>query len=235
MARIYIVRHGETEWNAEGRIQGHTDIGLSDRGREQARFTARRLAEVPFAVAYSSDMSRTRDTARIILGEGDIPLHSVPELREYHKGVFEGLTVQQYRQRYPEQYRASLVNDPDFAPTGGETIRQSTARLTEFVAGLGLVPGIGPGSGSESDSASASASDSGSDSGLKSEGLRPEDDVLIVGHGGSLRSCIVALLQLPLEANWKFVMQNCALSVIHTYPDNAVLHLYNDTSHLNGL
>jgi probable phosphoglycerate mutase len=229
MARIYIVRHGETEWNAEGRIQGHTDIGLSDRGREQAQATARRLAEVPFAVAYSSDMSRTRDTARIILGECDIPLHSVPELREYHKGVFEGLTVQQYRQRYPEQYRASLVNDPDFAPTGGETIRQSTARLTEFVAGLGLTPGLGPESGS--DSASASASESAS----KSEGLRPEDDMLIVGHGGSLRSCIVALLQLPLEANWKFVMQNCALSVIHTYPDNAVLHLYNDTSHLNGL
>ena len=231
MARIYIVRHGETEWNAEGRIQGHTDIGLSDRGREQARDTARRLAEVPFAVAYSSDMSRTRDTARIILGECDIPLHSVPELREYHKGVFEGLTVQQYRQRYPEQYRASLVNDPDFAPTGGETIRQSTARLTEFVAGLGLTPGIGPESASKSGSESASASASAS----KSEGLRPEDDVLIVGHGGSLRSCIVALLQLPLEANWKFVMQNCALSVIHTYPDNAVLHLYNDTSHLNGL
>ena len=229
MAGIYIVRHGETEWNAEGRIQGHTDIGLSDRGREQARATARRLAEVPFAVAYSSDMSRTRDTARIILGERDIPLHSVPELREYHKGVFEGLTVQQYRQRYPEQYRASLVNDPDFAPTGGETIRQSTARLTEFVAGLGLAPGLGP--VSESKSGSASASDSASES----EGLRPEDDVLIVGHGGSLRSCIVALLQLPLEANWKFVMQNCALSVIHTYPNNAVLHLYNDTSHLNGL
>jgi broad specificity phosphatase PhoE len=233
MARIYIVRHGETEWNAEGRIQGHTDIGLSDRGREQAQATARRLAEVPFAVAYSSDMSRTRDTARIILGERDIPLHSVPELREYHKGVFEGLTVQQYRQRYPEQYRASLVNDPDFAPTGGETIRQSTARLTEFVAGLGLTPGLGPESASESGSESASASASASES--ASEGLRPEDDVLIVGHGGSLRSCIVALLQLPLEANWKFVMQNCALSVIHTYPDNAVLHLYNDTSHLNGL
>ena len=233
MAGIYIVRHGETEWNAEGRIQGHTDIGLSDRGREQAQATARRLAEVPFAVAYSSDMSRTRDTARIILGERDIPLHSVPELREYHKGVFEGLTVQQYRQRYPEQYRASLVNDPDFAPTGGETIRQSTARLTEFVAGLGLTPGLGPESASESGSESASASASASES--ASEGLRPEDDVLIVGHGGSLRSCIVALLQLPLEANWKFVMQNCALSVIHTYPDNAVLHLYNDTSHLNGL
>jgi broad specificity phosphatase PhoE len=62
-----------------------------------------------------------------------------------------------------------------------------------------------------------------------------DDTVLIVGHGGSLRSLIVALLSLPLEANWKFVMRNCALSIIYTYPDNAILHLYNDTSHLDGL
>ena len=55
---------------------------------------------------------------------------------------------------------------------------------------------------------------------------------MLVGHGGSLRSGIVALLGLPLEANWKFAMQNCALSVIRSYSDNAVMHLYNDTSHL---
>jgi broad specificity phosphatase PhoE len=62
-----------------------------------------------------------------------------------------------------------------------------------------------------------------------------EDTVLIVGHGGSLRSFMVALLALPPEANWKFVMGNCSVSIIRTYPDNAVLHLYNDTSHLDGL
>lgn len=203
MGRIYIVRHGETEWNAAGRIQGHTDVALSPRGREQARATARRLAGAPFDAAYSSDMQRTRDTARIILGARAVPLRSVPELREYHKGVFEGLTVAEYRQRYPELYRASLVNDPDFAPPGGETIRQCAARLAGFVAAL--------------------------------RERHPEDNLLIVGHGGSLRSCVVALLDLPLEANWKFVMHNCALSVIHTYPDNAVMHLYNDTSHLKGI
>ncbi len=203
MSKIYIVRHGETKWNAEGRIQGHTDIELSDRGREQARAVARRLSGESLDLAYSSDMSRTRDTARIILGERNIPLKSVPELREYNKGVFEGLTVEEYQQQYPELYRASLVNDPDFAPPGGETIRQCNARLTQFVAGL--------------------------------REQRPEGSLLIVGHGGSLRSCIVALLDLPLEANWKFVMQNCALSIIRTYPDNAVMHLYNDTSHLSSL
>jgi broad specificity phosphatase PhoE len=203
MGRVYIVRHGETEWNAQGRIQGHTDIYLSEKGREQARAVARRLAEVPFDAAYSSDLSRTRETAQIVLGERNIPLHSTPQLREYNKGVFEGLTVHEYSLRYPELYQASLVNDPDFAPDGGETIRQTTARMAQFVAQL--------------------------------RERHLDDTILIVGHGGSLRSLIVSLLAFPLEANWKFVMRNCALSIIYTYPNNAVLHLYNDTSHLDGL
>ena len=200
MGTIYIVRHGETKWNAEGRIQGHTDVGLSERGREQARAVARRLSGAQFDVAYSSDMSRTRDTALTILGERATPLNSIPELREYNKGVFEGLTVEEYRDRYPELYQASLVNDPDFAPPGGETIRQCQARLSGFIKTV--------------------------------RENHPDDEVLIVGHGGSLRSGIVALLDLPLEANWKFVMHNCALSIIRTYPNNAVMHLYNDTAHL---
>jgi broad specificity phosphatase PhoE len=203
MGRVYIVRHGETEWNAQGRIQGHTDIYLSEKGREQVRAVARRLAEVPFDAAYSSDLSRTRETAQIVLGERNIPLHSTPQLREYNKGVFEGLTVHEYSLRYPELYQASLVNDPDFAPDGGETIRQTTARMAQFVAQL--------------------------------RERHLDDTILIVGHGGSLRSLIVSLLAFPLEANWKFVMRNCALSIIYTYPNNAVLHLYNDTSHLDGL
>jgi broad specificity phosphatase PhoE len=200
MGSIYIVRHGETMWNAEGRIQGHTDVDLTELGKEQARATARRLSGVHFDVAYSSDMRRTRNTALIILGERETPLHSVPELREYNKGVFEGLTPEEYRQQYPELFEASLVNDPDFAPPGGETIRQCQARLSGFM------------------------------NKVRKEFL--DGDVLIVGHGGSLRSGIGVLLDLPLEANWKFVMHNCALSIIRAYPDNAVLHLYNDTSHL---
>ena len=203
MGTIYIVRHGETKWNAEGRIQGHTDVGLTERGREQARAVARRLAGIDFDAAYCSDMSRARDTALIILGERATRLQELPALREYNKGVFEGLTPEEYRQRHPDLYQASLVNDPDFAPPGGETIRQCQARLSRFV---GL---------------------------LRERHL--DEDVLVVGHGGSLRSGIVALLGLPLEANWKFVMQNCALSVVRVYPDNAVMHLYNDSSHLKEI
>ena len=203
MGQIYIVRHGETEWNAQGRVQGHTDIDLSDTGRWQAQVVARRLEQVTFSAAYCSDLSRTRETAEIILGQSGTPLHPTLQLREYHKGVFEGLTVPEYSKKFPDQYQASLVNDLDFAPTGGETVRQTSRRMAKFVSDT--IP------------------------------RHLDDTVLIVGHGGSLRSLIVALMDLPLEANWKFVMGNCAVSVLHTYPNNTVLHLYNDTAHLQSI
>ena len=203
MGIIYIARHGETEWNAQQRIQGHTDVALSERGREQAQLLAARLADTPLDAAYASDLRRAADTARAVIGSRGIPLTPTPELREYNKGIFEGLTPAECERQHPDLYAASLVNDLDFAPPGGETIRETGARMDAIVQQV----------------------------------RRRHQDaaVLIVGHGGSLRAALVSLLELPPEANWKFVMHNCSLTVIHTYPDNAVLHLYNDTSHLSGV
>ena len=203
MGRWLIVRHGETEWNADGRVQGHTDIGLSDKGAEQSRLIAGRLAECSIDVAYSSDLSRCTETAREILGGRIVKLQTTPRLREYNKGVFEGLTVAETEDRYPELHAASVVKDLDFAPPGGESIRQTSARIGSFVAEI--------------------------------RERHADDIVLVVGHGGALRAAFVALMELPLEANWRFFLANCGLSVVDTYPDNAVLRLYNDTSHLDGL
>ena len=203
MGIIYITRHGETEWNAAGRIQGHTDVPLSERGREQARMLARRLSGLRIDAAYASDLSRAAETAQVALGERDLPITFTAELREYNKGVFEGLTEREYREQYPELYGPSLVNDLDFAPPGGETVRETSARLHRIVQ--------------------------------KVRAAHRDESALIVGHGGSLRAGVVSLLDLPLEANWKFAMHNCGLTVIHTYPDNAVMHLYNDTSHISGV
>lgn len=203
MANWFILRHGETDWNAQGRIQGHSDVALSLTGGQQAELAAERLAQVPFDVAYCSDLKRSAETARRILGSREVPLHTSPELREYHKGVFEGLTAAETKDCYPEMYAASVTKDLDFAPTGGESTRQVSVRLAGFV-----------------------------------EKLRQrhfDDTVLIVGHGGALRAAFVALMELPLEANWRFEMANCGLSVVDIYTDNAVLRLFNDTSHLDGL
>ncbi len=202
MGRLLIVRHGETPWNAEGRLQGHADIDLSEKGRQQAREVAKRLADTPIDATYSSDLARAWHTAQIMLDQRDVPLNSTVGLRERYYGVFEGLTVEERQAQYPDEFAASLVKDLEFAPPGGENARGTLERMTGVIGEI------------------------------KERHLN--ETVLIVGHGGSLRSAIIALMELPPEATWRFVMANCSLTVIDTYPDNAVLGLYNDTSHLHS-
>ncbi|MDA0263878.1 MAG: histidine phosphatase family protein [Chloroflexi bacterium] len=132
MGKLLIVRHGETAWNAEGRIQGHTDIGLSDRGIEQAAMLGMRLAGTQIDAAYSSDMMRTSETAKIALGTRGVTAFETPRLREYHKGVFEGLTLAEIQCRYPADYPRYLEKDLDYAPEGGESVRGVTARMAEI-------------------------------------------------------------------------------------------------------
>lgn len=203
MGRWFIVRHGETEWNAQGRIQGHTDISLSERGIQQSRLVGQRLAGVTLDVAYSSDLARSAETAQQILDQRAVPLHTTSRLREFNKGVFEGLTPEETGQQFPDLFEASQVNDLDFAPPGGESIRETSERMNAIMTELRI--------------------------------RHPDENVLIVGHGGALRAGFVALMELPLEANWRFTMTNCGLSVLDIYPNNAVLRLYNDSSHLDGL
>ena len=203
MGRLLLVRHGETPWNLDGRLQGSTDIDLSEKGREQARLAGRRLSTTAIDLAYSSNQSRARETAEIILEGRDVPLHAIPELRERSHGVFEGLTAKERRQRYPDMFAASLLNNLDFAPTGGETFRQTNRRMAAWAQDF--------------------------------RDAHLDSTVLVVGHGGTLRAAILGWLDLPDHTTFRFIMANCSLSIIDTYPDNAVLRLYNDTSHLEPL
>ena len=136
MGRLLLVRHGETAWNAEGRLQGSEDICLSEKGRRQARLVGARLADTSLDVAYSSDQSRARETAQHILEGRDVVLNPIPELRERSHGVFEGLTVRERKDRYPEMFAASLVKDLDFAPDGGETFRGTNRRMAGWAHGF---------------------------------------------------------------------------------------------------
>jgi broad specificity phosphatase PhoE len=133
MGTLLIVRHGETEWNAAGRIQGHTDIGLSDRGAEQARSLGQRLAGLSIDAAYSSDLKRTSETAKLALGDRNITLNETPKLREYHKGAFEGLTLPEIQAQFPGEYPKYLEKNLDYAPEGGESTRVVSARMAEII------------------------------------------------------------------------------------------------------
>ncbi|MDD3353566.1 histidine phosphatase family protein [Zoogloea sp.] len=128
--RICLVRHGETAWNAERRLQGHLDIPLNDRGLTQARATAKSLTGEYFHAAYSSDLTRARQTACAIADQCGLALSYDERLRERHYGAFQALTYDEARQRYPADYHRFEQRDPEFVfPDGGESLRVFADRI----------------------------------------------------------------------------------------------------------
>ena len=88
---LYIVRHGETDWNRRRKVQGHTDIPLNDHGRHLAEETAEGMKEIPIDMGYTSPLRRARETAEIILGERKVPLLDDDRIKEIGFGVYEGM------------------------------------------------------------------------------------------------------------------------------------------------
>lgn len=127
--RICVVRHGETGWNAEHRLQGHTDIPLNDTGRAQAKVTAALLAGERFDAAYTSDLQRAADTAQAICADGPAP--QVREaLRERHYGVFQGLTYAEAEAQHPVAFGHFKARTPDFVfPGDGESLAGFAERI----------------------------------------------------------------------------------------------------------
>nr|GMD99479.1 phosphoglycerate mutase-like protein 4 isoform X1 [Ipomoea batatas] len=112
---IIVIRHGETEWNAEGRIQGHLDVELNDIGRQQAHAVADRLSREPkISVVYSSDLKRAFETAETIASScGVLEVVKDPDLRERHLGDIQGLTVSEASQKSPNAYKAMVSRRTD--------------------------------------------------------------------------------------------------------------------------
>jgi broad specificity phosphatase PhoE len=130
--QLFVVRHGETEENASGVIQGHHDGTLSARGREQARRLAIRLKEVTFDAIYSSDLGRALRTAEAIAQHQRAPITATALLRERGAGVFQGRSFQEM----DRVQQASGLSHTEFRPQGGESYRDVQARVLQFLESL---------------------------------------------------------------------------------------------------
>ncbi len=127
--RLILTRHGETVANEGRRFSGHSDVALTKRGRAQARALARRLRDEPITAAYSSDLSRARETAEITLRGRDIPVQVKSGLRELSFGDWEGKTFAEVRTAWPEQIQRFLANDEGFCAPGGEPLPVARERV----------------------------------------------------------------------------------------------------------
>ena len=132
MSRLLLVRHGETELNSAERYWGHTDAGLSTVGLKQAEQLRHRLAAEEIGAVYSSDLSRARVTAEIIVSSHHAEITACAELREVNFGELEGLTFAEVGQLYPEVAKLWVAGNPELKYPGGESIEEFSQRVGQF-------------------------------------------------------------------------------------------------------
>lgn len=181
---ILLIRHGETAWNAERRLQGHLDIPLNPEGERQARLLAAALAREPLDVLVSSDLMRARQTAQAVASLRGMPLHTEPGLRERCYGGFEGLLYSEIEERYPREFAAWQARDVDAAlPPGAncaETFRHFYQRATGAILALGAA--------------------------------HPGKTIALVAHGGVLECAYRLARGLPLETPRDFKVFNASVN-----------------------
>ena len=130
LSRLYLVRHGQVQGYDRFPVYGHTDVDLTEVGVCQAEHLAERLRLTTVGAIYSSDLRRSAAGARIIARHHDVPLHVMPELRELFFGGWEGITLSEIRQRFPEELEKRQADLLGYKPPdGGESIAELSKRI----------------------------------------------------------------------------------------------------------
>ncbi|RME09532.1 MAG: histidine phosphatase family protein [Ardenticatenia bacterium] len=136
MTTIYMVRHGETDWNVIGRYQGQEDPPLNARGRAQAEATAEQLAQEQITAIYSSDLKRAAQTAEALAQRLNLPVHLDPRLREINQGEWQGVLVDDIRAHWPERFQQWQTAPWETHPPGGETLHDVETRILAALADI---------------------------------------------------------------------------------------------------
>jgi alpha-ribazole phosphatase len=188
--RIWLVRHGLTEWNARQRFCGQSDVPLTQEGRQQAQWLAHYLRSAPIVALYSSDLSRAHETAEFIAQSRKqaLTMQLQASWRELDFGLWDGLTYAEIADRYPA--RLNFFTHPeDHAPPGGEALHQLRQRVqAAFLAIMEYCSSLEAG------------------------------DILIVSHGGPLRVLLTSLLAMPPERQWQLALNPGSLSALDLVP-----------------
>jgi broad specificity phosphatase PhoE len=133
MTTLVLIRHGQTDWNVEGRWQGQADPPLNETGREQARRAAEYQGQLGFTALYSSDLQRAMETAQIISAEMRLPVIPEPRLREINLGKWQGMLSADIQAQYPDEFRTWHESPLKAHPPDGEDIPKLAVRVLEAI------------------------------------------------------------------------------------------------------
>lgn len=133
MMRIFLIRHGETEWNLQGKLQGNSEVRLTSEGVRQARLLAEHLPFQHVDTIYSSDLSRAVETATILAKHFNLPVKKVPELREANFGDWEGRLIRELAEESPNDFGKFFIDPERCHPPHGETFLECQARVMNVI------------------------------------------------------------------------------------------------------
>ncbi|WP_226580924.1 histidine phosphatase family protein [Halobacillus litoralis] len=202
MTRVYLIRHGESEWNAAGDLYcGRTDIGLSEKGKEQARAAGEFLKDVHFDAAYSSPLIRAYDTASLILGERKMDIEMDERMYEGDFGEWEGRSKATFIQEDPESWN-EWMRDPWHTRAGrtGETAKEMHDRATSFFNDLTQKHG--------------------------------DETVLVTAHNNTIRFFLAGVLGMSFSHYRKIFQDNTGINILDVSEDNVVIKSLNVHTHL---
>ena len=202
--QITAVRHGETAWNAQSRLQGHLDIDLNERGRWQAQRAGLALADSGITTIYCSDLRRAHDTALAIAQHSGITaaaLRLEPGLRERSFGDFQGLTYDEVGALHPEDAVRWKQRDPHWAPPGGESPAALQQRIATTLHAIAA--------------------------------QHPGDHIALISHGGVLDMLYRLATGQALNAARTWELGNCAINRLLYTPQALTLVGWADTQHLD--
>lgn len=194
--KLYMIRHGETDWNIKRRFQGRSDIPLNEEGRRLARITSEALREIPFTRIYTSPLKRAYETAMIIKGDRDIPVVEEPRIIEISFGEYEGLCCSKENYNIPDPDFMNFFDKPEVykPPRGAESIEQLKARTADFLQEI-----------------------------VHNKTME-NDTILVSTHGAALRGILSNLNNMRIEDFWKGgVHKNCAVTIIEVKDGQAFI------------
>lgn len=204
MTKIMLVRHGLTEWNAIGKMQGTSDVHLSPDGLHQARLLA---AHCPFFTAsavYSSPLARAETTALILANRFNLQVQTVPEFRETHFGDWEGQILRDIAKADPENFEKFFMNPDELKIPNAETFQETQERAMDALKKI-----------------------------LAAHESEKDAHIIIVAHGAINRVILTKILDMPLKKMWSLSQFNTAINIFREDDGHFTVDLINSTAHLS--
>ena len=196
MAKLVLIRHGQSQWNLENRFTGWIDVPLTNRGREEARSGAEKIKGIKFNKAFTSALTRAQETLDIVLeviGQKEIPVEKDQALNERHYGELQGLNKDEMKKKYGEEQVQLWRRSYDVAPPGGESLKDTAARTLPYFKEA-ILPEVKAGK-----------------------------NILVSAHGNSLRSIVMELDRLTKEQVLQLELATGAPIVYEIDPSGKIL------------